>query len=171
MGGDSGGGWATTDGEYPAMIPSPRQTGLPAGFAPVWMSANGAARTFGGPDRGKKRCLCYIPLRKATKRAPGMMGRRLSCPSYSQWLLEYVKTVRYSPDALRSLRRYGSVAARARKAVEEYVAVTGAYANNITRLVGSTACRLRIGDFRVIFEESDTDIVVTKFAPRGDAYD
>ena len=95
-----------------------------------------------------------------------MMGRRLSCPSYSQWLLEYVKTVRYSPDALRSLRRYGSVAARARKAVEEYVAVTGAYANNVTRLVGSTACRLRIGDFRVIFEESDTDIVVTKFAPQ-----
>jgi mRNA interferase RelE/StbE len=82
-----------------------------------------------------------------------------------------VKTVRYSPDALKSLRRYGSVAARARKAIEEYGAETGAHANNVTRLVGSTARRLRMGDFRVIFEESDTAIVVTKCAPRGDVYD
>jgi DNA-binding XRE family transcriptional regulator len=46
-----------------------------------------------------------------------------------------------------------------------------AHANNVSRLVGSTACRLRIGDFRVIFEETDTDIIVTKFAPRGNVYD
>jgi mRNA interferase RelE/StbE len=82
-----------------------------------------------------------------------------------------VKTVRYSPDALKSLRRYGNVAARARKAVEGYAAETGAHANNVTRLVGSTACRLRIGDYRMVFEESETDIVVTKFGPRGDVYD
>jgi mRNA interferase RelE/StbE len=82
-----------------------------------------------------------------------------------------VKTVRYSPDALKSFRRYGNVAARARKVVEEYAAETGAHANNVTRLVGSTGYRLRIGDYRVIFEESDTDIVVTKFGPRGDVYD
>jgi mRNA interferase RelE/StbE len=82
-----------------------------------------------------------------------------------------VKTVRYSPDTLKSLRRYGNVAARARKAVEEYAAEIGAHANNVTRLAGSTACRLRIGDYRMIFEESDTDIVVTRFGPRGDVYD
>ena len=82
-----------------------------------------------------------------------------------------MKTVRYSPDALKSLRRYGNVAARARKAIEEYAAETGAHANNVTRLVGSMACRRRVGDFRVIFEENDTDMVVTKFAPRGDVYD
>jgi mRNA interferase RelE/StbE len=82
-----------------------------------------------------------------------------------------VKTVRYTPDAARGLRRYGNAAARARKAIEEYAAETGAHANNVTRLVGSTACRLRIGDFRVIFEETDTEIIVTKFAPRGNAYD
>ena len=89
----------------------------------------------------------------------------------AQWLSGDVKTVRYSPDALKSLRRYGNVAARARKAVEEYAAETGAHANNVTRLVGSTACRLRVGDFRVIFEESDTDTVVTKLPPRVNVYD
>ena len=82
-----------------------------------------------------------------------------------------MKTVRYHPDALKSLRRHGNVAARIRKAIEEYAAATGAHANNATRLIGSTACRLRVGDFRAIFEESDTDIIVTKIAPRGDVYD
>ena len=50
-------------------------------------------------------------------------------------------------------------------------AETGAHANNVTRLIGSTACCLQIGDFRVLFEESDTDVIVTKIAPRGNVYD
>lgn len=47
----------------------------------------------------------------------------------------------------------------------------GAHANNVTRLVGSATRRLRVGDFRAIFEESDTEIIVTKIAPRGNARD
>jgi mRNA interferase RelE/StbE len=79
-----------------------------------------------------------------------------------------VKTVRYSMDALRSLRRHGNVAARLRKAIE---AGDGAHANNVTRLVGSTAHRLRVGDYRMIFEESETELIVTRIGPRGDVYD
>jgi mRNA interferase RelE/StbE len=30
---------------------------------------------------------------------------------------------------------------------------------------------MRIGDFRAVFEESDTEIVVTKVGPRGGVYD
>lgn len=82
-----------------------------------------------------------------------------------------MKTVRYHPDALKSLRRLRNVAARVRKAIEEYAAETGAHANNVTRLVGTTTCRLRIGDFRAIFEETSEEIVVTKIAPRGNVYD
>jgi mRNA interferase RelE/StbE len=41
----------------------------------------------------------------------------------------------------------------------------------VTQLVGSTALRLRIGDFRVIFEETAEEIRVTRIAPRGSAYD
>ena len=82
-----------------------------------------------------------------------------------------MKTVRYHPDAVKSLKRHGNVASRIRRAIEEYAAETGAHANRVTGLVGLTGCRLRVGDFRAIFEESDTEIFVTKIAPRGSAYD
>lgn len=93
--------------------------------------------------------------------------------------MQDMKTVRYHPDALKSLKRHANVASRIRRAIEEYAAETGAHANSITRLVGSTASRLRVGDFRAIFEESDTEIFVTahiriecaEIAPRGSAYD
>jgi mRNA interferase RelE/StbE len=82
-----------------------------------------------------------------------------------------VKTVRYTPEALKSLKRHSNVADRIRKALDEYATETGAHADSVTRLVGSNACRLRVGDFRVIFEESETDHIVTKIAPRGSMYD
>ncbi len=82
-----------------------------------------------------------------------------------------MRTVRYTTDALRSLRRHGNVAARLRAAIEGYAAGGGAHANNVKRLVGSSASRLRVGDYRVIFEESETELIVTKIGPRGDVYD
>lgn len=63
------------------------------------------------------------------------------------------------------------MATRARAAIEAYALDGAAHANNVTQLVGSTAKRMRMGDFRMIFEESETEITVTKFAPRGNAYD
>ena len=82
-----------------------------------------------------------------------------------------MKTIRYSLDALKSLRRHANVATRLRKAIEDYAAGDGAHANNVTRLVGSSASRLRVGDYRVIFEETAADLIVTKIGPRGDVYD
>ena len=63
------------------------------------------------------------------------------------------------------------MAARLRRAVDEYAADANAQANNVRQLVGSDAKRFRVGDFRVIFEESGTAILVTKIAPRGNVYD
>lgn len=37
--------------------------------------------------------------------------------------------------------------------------------------VDSSGLRLRVGDFRVAFEETANDITVTKVAPRGAVYD
>lgn len=55
-------------------------------------------------------------------------------------------------------------------AKRERYAATGA--GDVTLLVGSSgAKRLRIGEFRAIFEESATDIHVTRIAPRGSVYD
>ncbi len=63
------------------------------------------------------------------------------------------------------------MAARVRQAIGDHAAEAGAHANNVTRLVGLTTFRLRVGDFRVIFEETATDIIVTRIGPRGGVYD
>lgn len=80
------------------------------------------------------------------------------------------KAIRYTADAARALRRHGNVAARIRRAIGEYAADPAAHANNVRALVGVPAKRLRVGDFRVIFEETGDMILVTKIGPRGDVY-
>lgn len=82
-----------------------------------------------------------------------------------------MKRVRYTADALRSLKRHGNVANRIMRSVREYADGTGARANNVKALQGSSALRLRVGDYRVIFDETDTEIIVTGLGPRGSIYD
>lgn len=82
-----------------------------------------------------------------------------------------MKTVVYTVGAAMDLKRHGNMAARAKNAIEGYAADGAAHANNVTRLVGSSAKRMRIGQFRMVFEETDTEILVTKFGPRGSVYD
>jgi hypothetical protein len=43
---------------------------------------------------------------------------------------------------------------------------TGQHTNNVTWLVGSDLKHMRIVDFRAIFEESATELFVTKVGPR-----
>lgn len=81
-----------------------------------------------------------------------------------------MKAVRYTPSATKDLKRHANMAARIRGAIMDY-ATTGARSNMITRLIGSTGSRMRVGDFRVIFEDGETEVVVTKIAPRGSVYD
>lgn len=63
------------------------------------------------------------------------------------------------------------MASRIRKAVSDYAANPAAHGNNIRALVGSEFARLRVGDFRVIFEETATTITVIKIGPRGSVYE
>ncbi len=53
------------------------------------------------------------------------------------------------------------------QAAREYAMDGKAHANAVTRLVGSKAKRLRVGEFRVIFEEDEATITVTKIGQRG----
>ena len=82
-----------------------------------------------------------------------------------------MKTVRYSAQAIANLKRYGNMTARVRKAINEYAADPAAHANNVTRLAGSPASRMRVADYRVIFVETEQELVVTRIGPRGDVYD
>jgi mRNA interferase RelE/StbE len=81
-----------------------------------------------------------------------------------------MKALSYTSDAAKDLRRHGNMAKRLRDAINEYAADPKAHANNVTTMKGSTAKRLRVGTYRIIFEETDTDITVTKIGPRGGVY-
>lgn len=82
-----------------------------------------------------------------------------------------MKTVRYSADAAKALRRHANMAARIRAKIAAYAAAPETQANNVTRLVGVDAKRLRVGDFRVLFTETETELVVLAIGPRGGIYD
>ena len=44
-------------------------------------------------------------------------------------------------------------------------------ANNIKKLVGSDEMRLRVGDYRIIFTETENEIIVSRIGPRGSIYE
>ena len=81
-----------------------------------------------------------------------------------------MKKVTYAGDAAKDLRRHGNMAERLRNAITDYAADPQAHANNVDHMAGSTGKRMRVGDYRIIFEETDAEIHVTKVGPRGGVY-
>lgn len=84
-----------------------------------------------------------------------------------------MKDVTYSRDALKSLRRIPSNAASAiRGKIEQFARDPASLGNNVIRLQGSSGyCRLRVGDWRVIFSEDALVVAVIRIATRGSAYE
>jgi mRNA interferase RelE/StbE len=82
-----------------------------------------------------------------------------------------VKTVRYPLDVVKWLKRHGNVAQRLRNAIAEYAADPVAHANNVVQMKGSSASRMRVGEFRIIFVETDAELTVVKIGPRGEVYE
>jgi mRNA interferase RelE/StbE len=58
-----------------------------------------------------------------------------------------------------------------RSVVAQALADPAAQVNNVKKLTGINACRLRVGGFRVIFSETAETIAVLDIGPRGDIYD
>ena len=63
------------------------------------------------------------------------------------------------------------MAPRIRKAVSEYAIDPSAHANNVRVMAQSEFNRLRIGNYRVVFQETETEVTVVKIGPRGSVYD
>jgi len=82
-----------------------------------------------------------------------------------------MKTVRFHPAAEAALRKHRNVAGRLIERIKAYARNPAAFANNVTDLKGTRGKRLRVGDWRIIFEESDDEILITKIGPRGSIYD
>ncbi len=83
-----------------------------------------------------------------------------------------MKRITYSKDALRTLSRIpANLSALIRAKIEQYAADPSAQANNVKALKGEPGVfRLRVGDWRVLFNDQGEVIAVIKVAPRGDAY-
>ena len=83
-----------------------------------------------------------------------------------------MKTIAYSKSAIRTLRKLpANAAARIRAKVEQYAADPAAQVNNVRKLQGRDGYRLRVGDWRVIFDEDGNVLAILEIGPRGGIYD
>ena len=73
--------------------------------------------------------------------------------------------------AVEALRKHRNVAGRILRKLETYAENPSALTNQVTALRGAEAKRLRVGDFRILFEETETEIIVFDLGPRGSIYD
>ena len=75
------------------------------------------------------------------------------------------------PLAAKALRKHRAEAEKILDKIEAYAADPARLANNVRPMHGSTGFRLRVGDFRVVFELTDDEMIVTKIGPRGSVYE
>lgn len=85
--------------------------------------------------------------------------------------MKIVKKVVFFKAAAAALRKHRNVAPRIRDKIAAYASDPASLANQVTELRGSQTKRLRVDDFRVVFEETETEVVVIKIGPRGSVYD
>jgi mRNA interferase RelE/StbE len=80
--------------------------------------------------------------------------------------------IRYQKSAIRALARIPAAAARRiRTRIEQYAANPASLANNVKRLQGRDGFRLRVGDYRVIFNHDGVVMDVLHIGPRGSVYE
>ena len=79
-----------------------------------------------------------------------------------------MKAVVYHPRAVKALRRLPlPLASRIRDKIEQYAADPSSRANNVKRLQGRQGYRLRVGDWRVLFDETGMVMAILDVGPRG----
>jgi mRNA interferase RelE/StbE len=80
--------------------------------------------------------------------------------------------IAYSKEALKALRRIPANTARTIRAkIEQYAARPSSLKNNVKKLRGRPGYRLRVGDWRVIFDEDGSVLSILDIGPRGRIYE
>jgi mRNA interferase RelE/StbE len=83
-----------------------------------------------------------------------------------------VKQIAFSRDALKKLTRIPvDTATLIRAKIEQYARDPKSLANNVLKLQNRPGYRLRVGDWRVIFDETKSVVTIRAVRPRGGAYD
>ena len=82
-----------------------------------------------------------------------------------------MKDVRYTEDALKDMRKLGHVAAgKIEDKILAYAANPSAYANQVKKLRGIEALRLRAGDYRILFTEDGVVLRILRIGHRREIY-
>lgn len=83
-----------------------------------------------------------------------------------------MRTITYNKAAALALRRMPANTARTiRDKIALYAADPTALANNVVKLQGRDGYRLRVGNWRVIFDDDGRVLAILAIRPRGGAYD
>ena len=79
--------------------------------------------------------------------------------------------IAYSKQALRFLRRMpADQAALIREKIEIYAADPTALAGKVKKLEGRDGYRLRVGRWRILFDQNGNILEIIKIGPRGGVY-
>jgi len=82
-----------------------------------------------------------------------------------------VRTIVFTPEAAREFEALDStVKERVEAALDQLALTPLSLRNQIKRLKGQTALRLRVGDWRIIFQLRSDEILVLMIAHRSEAY-
>lgn len=82
-----------------------------------------------------------------------------------------MKTISYTKQAIKVLRKAPeNVSSTIRAKIKAYAADPASQKNNVKRLHGRSGFRLRVGDWRVIFDEHGTVLMILHVGPRGSIY-
>jgi mRNA interferase RelE/StbE len=82
-----------------------------------------------------------------------------------------MKKIAYTKSALRALRRIpANTATLIRSKIEQYANDPASLVANVTKLQGREGYRLRVGDWRVIFDENGNVLEILDIGPRGGIY-
>ena len=83
-----------------------------------------------------------------------------------------MKQIAYSKLALKTLRRIPATEAdKIRGKIEQYAADPASQANNVKKLQGREGFRLRVGEWRVIFDDHGNVLAILEIGPRGSIYE
>jgi mRNA interferase RelE/StbE len=83
-----------------------------------------------------------------------------------------VKLIAYSKSAYRALRRMPPDSARlVRSKIEQYASDPASLTANVRKLQGRDGYRLRVGGWRVIFDENGSVLEILDIGPRGSIYE
>jgi mRNA interferase RelE/StbE len=81
-----------------------------------------------------------------------------------------VKKIVLLDPAIAAIAKHRNMAKRILDNLDVYAGNPAAVGNQVKKLSGTKTMRLRVGDFRVIFEETETEVIVSDIRPRGSIY-